>query len=491
MKEVLAQYSEADNTQDLFLFWEKELLLRQQLRHADSELETISPVSSAELDFIYRSLYFSGRKNDFFLILFNNMHIMPVLNWLVHSSRTLICGFLEFLPWYIDKHQVQPQKLQFIINIYKAEYQQLFAAVINVLSLEECSFLLSRSANPDLRELIKHREDTLLSERNKYFYGISAEPPAGMDYPTPFGDKLQLLTEAVDLLQASSAINFHEPYGAERFRLLLQAADKVFHCGMVEDCLIIAMDIYEDYQQRNRLVELLEDAIIYKEFYRILRKTIPLYALLFKPLQPYSLAIDIYDRYFPRIDYDLASLQYLNIYESVLEGLNGQEEHILMEIFYKALKIQKYRPREPLLLYDNELMENIGNMHLLQIEQSYQQKLNSLPHEAFVIMEFSRFLQKQGKIEAGKEYLQGLLAAYMQLWKWLPSRLFVKQPIIEELAPFADERKRKEAAQLLEYIEDYSDEKLRGEIHLKPDLFKKKKARIKREIFTGKFLGVL
>lgn len=488
MNEILAKYTRAEDEQDLFLFWETELLLRRQLRQASFELGSISPASSAELDFLCRSLYFAGRKKDFFQILFNNMHIMPVLNWLMNSPQTLICDFLEFMPWYIDKHPVEPQKLQFIINIYKVEFQQLFAAVINVISLESCSFLLSRSANPGLRELIKHREERLLKERDKLFYGISTGTGT---YPTFFGDKSELLREAINLLQASSAINFREPYGAARFHLLLQASDKIFQCGMVEDCLVIALDIYEDYQQKNRLVELLEDEKIYKEFYRLLRKTIPVYGLLLNPLQAYSLAIDIYDRYFPRIDSDPASLQYLNIYESILEGLTGKGQHILMEIFYKVLKIQEYRPREQVLLYEKELLEGLDNARLLQIEKLYQEKMTSLPHEAFVSMEFSRFLQKQGKIVAGRQYIKHLLSAYVQLWKWLPSRLFIKQDIIEELGPLADEKSRKEATQLLEFINDYSDEKLKNELQLKPDLFKKKKAQIKREIFTGKFLGVL
>jgi len=111
--------------------------------------------------------------------------------------------------------------------------------------------------------------------------------------------------------------------------LLLDAYAAVFECGLADDSLILVIELYNHFQQKNRLVDILEDERIFQTFHRLLRRLIPVYALLHDPLHAAELSADIYRRDFPLVYEDPASALYLQAYETILSG----QAHARMTIF--------------------------------------------------------------------------------------------------------------------------------------------------------------
>lgn len=490
LDEIITEYRAIAETPDLFSFWEGEFALRRRAGQAglSRDLQIKEP---GELDFLLRSLYFSGHPQEFWFILINNLHLLPVLQWLQNSPGWLREAFLNFLPWYISNNQRQIDKLQFLVNIYHSSYHQAYQAIVNVLSLELCTHLLSRTANPQLRILLRNREELLLAKKKVFSYGIKLESGIKPVYHTMYGDKAELIGKTLNLMQLADSRNFNDPYGAERTLLLLQAAEMLFHCGLPEDSLVNLRDIYEDYQENNRLVEVLEDEKIYQQFFRILRRVIPCYALLFKPNSAWTCALDIYSQFFPRLKADPPSLQYLNIYESIVTGEQNPASHIAVEILYKSTMIQEFRPAETPLLCIEDISPCFHEERLLLLQQSFQQKIMALPHEAFVTMEMLRLLHMRDYLVLSTQLARSLFTAYMQLWKWIPGRLFINRSVVEQLISSLDDSSRSEAERLLSSLENYDEEKMKTDLHNRPELFRKRSENFRRELFTGKFLGWL
>ena len=274
-------------------------MLRQALRQTPLTI-TIVVDSKDGVNLLYRSLYFSQRKFDFFKILFANLRFLPVMQWLVNAPTRVMDDFWQFLPWYILNHRVKPGELEFIARIYKDEYAPAVMPVINILDEDSTLYLLSKSANPDLRQLLKDRQKMLRELRLESYYGLG-EGGKKSDYPTLYGDKVNLIRETITILQDSNADRFPDPYTTRRFLLQTDTAELVFKCGLLEDSLAFILDIYSDYQQKNRLVEIINDQKIFKELQQLLRTVIPVYSLIYEPLQAYDCAYNIYKCYFPLI----------------------------------------------------------------------------------------------------------------------------------------------------------------------------------------------
>ncbi|MDD4549815.1 MAG: hypothetical protein PHT79_08680 [Syntrophomonadaceae bacterium] len=490
MKEVLENYTQIQSD-DLFTLWKKELMLRGQIRERHSDL-ILRVNTTDELHFLLRSLYFGDRKSDFWHILFNSLDVMPVITWLLNSPRWLINEFLTYLPWLIIDTHPEPSQLQFLVNIYQKDFHQAFTSIVNVIDPETCDYLLSRSANPELRSLLKERKSDLITRKKDLFYGLSIDTKKTVSYATLYGDKIELLSSAIESLHKGNISNFGAPYGVERFSLLLETCDIIFQCGLVEDCLAMLFDLYEDYQQKNRLVAIIEDEKIYKQLSKLLRKVIPIYALLLNPLNTYTLTIDIYNKYFPRFSPEPASVQYLNIYASIITGLNTSTKNIFYEILYKTETIDKYRPDEIPLLYQEEIANGVSADHLLNLQNLVEQKLFSLPHEAFICMEYIRLIIAKRLAQPEKMYISELLRQYLYMWKWIPNQLFIHQHLFEQLAPLGCEQYRNEINQVLTSVQNYNDDdKLHKELINRPELFKKRDTNARLEVLTGKLMGVL
>jgi len=487
---ILDNYRSFQDSPDLFSFWQEELRLRQLGRNLEKSPQKVLVKQAGELDFLLRSMYFSGQQPQFFNILLQNMHLTFVLQWLLDSPRYVLEAFLDYLPWYLSSNRIKKRNLLFLIQIYQESFKDKFRAIINTLDAEACGYIAARTASPDLRELIQLREEELEQSRKENYYAIKRELYKNNLYPSIFGDKIELFVQAIDSIEATSPEHFTEPYGAPRFSSLLETAELVFQCGWPEDSLAILLDVYEDYQQKNRLVKVLDDENIYRQFHKVLRRVIPVYSILFGLPDCLNRAKNIYQQAFPRILPDSASLQYLAVYESVLAGLNAVLQHPQWEIIIKASPIQKQRPSEPPLLLANEADSGISPQRWIELQGLIEQKMASLPHEAFITLEYLRFLQLHFALDMEQQLAQRLMAGYLALWKWLPSSLFMNPSLLEQLGPLLPASERAEAQKILTFLDDYDKQGLNNELCFRPELFRKKAKSTLREILIGQFSGV-
>lgn len=486
MQDILEQYRDISENIELFGFWEQELLLRRALRQTPLTVPVM--VDSKEgVNLLYRSLYFTRRKFDFFKILFTNLRFLPVIQWLVSAPTGVINDFWQFLPWYILNYQVKPGELEFIARIYKDEYTPAVMPIINILDEDHILHLLSKTANPSLRQLLKDRQTKIRELRLESYYGLE-EWDKKSDYPTLYGDKVKLIRQTVAILQDSSADRFRDPYAAERFLLQIEAAELVFKCGLLEDSLAFLLEIYSDYQQKNRLVEIINDQRIYKELQQLLRTVIPVYSLIYEPLQAYDCAHNIYKYYFPLISPEVAPLEYLKLWETLA---GSYKKDSLLEVLYISKRIDQSRPAELSLLTDEEIQTGVDQERLKKLFTVLDEKLATLPHESFIIMELIRLLKYKGMLKLGGKMASRLLGNYILLWKWLPSSIFMRDELLNQIAPLVDDNSRYHAQRIVELIHTMTSTELKNELSARPQLFRKKGENIRRDLLAGQFMGVL
>ena len=482
----MEQYRDISENYELYSFWEQELLLRSVLR----QTPLIGPVmvdNKEGVNLLYRSLYFAQRKFDFFKILFANLRFLSVMQWLVSAPTRVMDDFWQFLPWYILNHQVKPGELEFVARIYNDEYAPAVMTVINILDEDTCLYLLSKTANPGLRQLLKDRQKKLGELRLESYYGLG-ESSKKSDYPTLYGDKVGLIREALALLLDSSADHFRDPYTAERFLLQIEAAEMVFKCGLLEDSLAFLLDIYSDYQQKNRLVEIINDQKIYKELQQLLRTIIPVYSLIYEPLQAYNCAHNIYKHYFPLISPETAPLEYLRLWET-LAGCFKKDS--LLEVLYISKRIDQLRPAELPLLTGEEIETGVSQERLEKLFKVLEEKLAALPHESFITMELIRLLEFKGELKLEGKMASRLLGNYILLWKWLPSSIFMQDELLSQIAPLVDDNSRYQAQRIVELRHTMNSAQLASELSSRPQLFRKKGENIRRDLLAGQFMGVL
>ncbi len=486
MQYILEQYKDISENGELFSFWEQELRLRNALRQTPLTVPVV--VNSKDgVNLLYRSLYFSQRRFDFFKILFANLHFLPVMQWLVSAPAGVMDGFWQFLPWYILNHRVKPGELEFIARIYKDEYAPAIMRVINMLDEDSTVYLLSKTANPGLRQLLKDRQIKLKDFRLESYYGLG-EGGKKSDYPTLYGDKVNLIRETITILQDSNADRFRDPYTIERFLLQTDAAELVFKCGLLEDSLAFLLDIYSDYQQKNRLVEIINDQKIYKELQQLLRAVIPVYSLVYEPLRAYDCAYNIYKCYFPLISPEAAPLEYLKLWETLVASYKKDS---LLEVLYISKRIDQLRPAEIPLLFDEELKSGVNQERQKKLFKTLEEKLVALPHESFITMELIRLLEFKGMLKLEGNMASRLLGNYVLLWKWFPSRIFLHDELINQLAPLVDDNSRYQAQRIIELSNTMNSAELRSELSSRPQLFRKKGENIRRDLLAGHFMGVL
>ena len=482
----MEHYKDISENEELFSLWEQELPLRGILRQTPLTVPVMVD-SHEEVNLLYRSLYFAGRKLDFFRILFANLRFLTVMEWLVSAPNVVMDDFWQFLPWHILNHQVKPGQLEFIARIYKDEYAPEIMTVINILDEDSCLYLISKTANPELRQLLKNRQHTLRELRRDAWYGLG-ESSKNSDYPTIYGDKIELIRKTIALLHESSANRFRDPYAVGRFLIQINAAELVFKCGLLEDSLAFLLDIYSDYQQKNRLVEIINDQKIYKELQQLLRTVIPVYSLIYAPLQAYNYAHNIYKNYFPLISPEAVPLEYLKLWETVTESFKKDN---LLEVLYISKRIDQLRPAEiPLLMYE-EIKTGVSQEHLEKLLKTMEEKSAALPHESFVTMELIRLLEFKGQLKLEGKMASRLLSNYILLWKWLPSRIFMNDDILSQIAPLVDDNSRYRAQRILELKHTMDNAQLRSELSSRPQLFKKKGDNIRRDILAAQFMGEL
>lgn len=454
MNEIIVEFNNLQHNQNLFAAWQEEVRLRNRIRQCPPATSAIRVENSAELDFLLRSLYFTGRRHDFLVILFNNMNAMVACNWL-NGKTAMTHAFLKFIPYHIVQTHPDHQHLQFLINIYKKEYQNEFVSIINVIDRDACQELLKRTANRQLRALLNQRQLQLQEQASLLDYGLNANIEKVHSYPTIYGDKLRLITRAARQLRSELNGGLVAPYSEQHFFKSLEAVDAVFEAGLVEDSAAIAAEVYRDYLDNSRTVHFTREEPLYHHLQQILRRIIPVYALSQNPTGAYPLALSCYRQCFSLISSDPASLQYLKIYETILEGMNGDRQ-VLPDIRFKAAAISNYRPDDAFIINLAADKEKQQPDLALKMHSTARERIKALPHEAFIILEFLRLSAKWYPEKEISPKLN-LLDNYLELWKWAPMPIFFNQTLFQELSPGAEKSSRRQAQRILALMTNNRD----------------------------------
>lgn len=483
MQDIWLKLSKYEN---LFDYWDNELIFRKEFRKNLAVNKTVTIDQEKQVDFLYRSLYLCNKKEDFFTLITPNLNQVPALNWLKQADFTLITAFLEWLPGYISYQKPAIEQLQFLVHIYKREYNKYYIPIIEQLNLSQCQFILNRTANKELRNIIKAQQAKLEEKAQQLLYGF--EPTKNLlPYLTIHGDKVNLILDTVNFLHQNYNTFYTNSGEEEHFTSLIQTAQSLFEIGLVEDSLHMLIALYNHYQQEHRLVDRVQDEKIVKSLNKLVRRVLPMYALLYEP-QAFNYVLQIYNQYFARLTPDIASLTYLKIFDS-LTPMPKDFTSIILELHQHIAKIRQMRPEETPLLLDYELKEELSEERLAEIFYLAESKLISLPHEAFITLEFLRVLNKNNYINAVDK--NRLAENYLSLFKWLPSSLFINQTIYEDLITNTSFDIREQLEKTMKLIYHYHTHSILTDITEKPDLFKLKNEDLRRIILTGKFMGVL
>lgn len=480
-KSTPAKNKEFNN--DLFADWEQELVLRHQIRASSADDLKPSIGSEKELEILWRALYFSGRKDMFWSILFENLHLSLVLNWLTADDNRLD-QFLAYLPSYFTGKKPEHKRLLHLVNLFAEKFLDRFRAIAAILDAEACSYLVSRSANPQFRMLMNQRLHFLQEKRSAFFYGLD-EPIMSTSYLSLYGDKIKLLEYGLELLQVA----LEDDYGQNnRFNLKVEAAETFFRAGMVADSLALLIEA-----AGHQAADLFETETVTssknKHFIRLLRKVAASYCLIFRPETAGFSYSKIHHDYFPFQEPDQATLKYFIIFD--LLKLSKQAENIypLYQIAYEAELISVLRNNEYLLLSKTDLDQGLSAERIGQLKALVEQKLLSLPHEAFITIQLMYLLMEKNLADSGL-LADFLLGKTLLLFGWVPSLLFLNQQFLTGLGPLIKKEPREEAERILVGIETCNcgaGAKLANKL----ELLKMKDNALMRQITAGEFLGVL
>jgi hypothetical protein len=155
MQSIIDEYRQALGQDDLYRMWQEELRLRILLRGGGASPPDIKIETHEELQFIKRAFYFHDRKNDYFAILFSNMHNVMVQAYLLACSPLQVIEFLQYIAGELARRQPLAKNMQFLINIYRPEYHDYFTPLVDLLDNSTCNYLLARTANKNLRQMLK------------------------------------------------------------------------------------------------------------------------------------------------------------------------------------------------------------------------------------------------------------------------------------------------------------------------------------------------
>ena len=456
MQEIITKFNISLSEEDLFLAWQNELRLRQQIRTTAGR-EVFLIESNDEFKFLQRCLYYGPRQDLFFEILYRNMANITILNCVLQAPPALIRGFLKFLARNILEQKPPARDLQFLINIYREEFRADFEQLINNMDSGLCAHLLARTSNNDLHQLLKHRQFNIPREDQPEYYGLINPSYASNEYPTIYGDKIQIIASAVKALKASQSFNLSAtPLNRESIEALLDGTDMLFRAGLLSDCLAILTRMVNAPGIDDQSLLLSNEEPYYQQIDGLLRKVLPIYSLLLSPAAPHRYALELYRSLFPGFRPDPASLLYLDIHSIVIASLQGHHQYTHYELAQKGGKIMAFRPDDTvastLLKSENKMVPE----DLSGLEQAIKQRIPYQPHEVYVIMEVLRLWEREGRISFNRISAANLLNGYLQFFNWIPAAPFMNEQVQSQLGPIADEETRTACERILTIIQDSS-----------------------------------
>jgi hypothetical protein len=480
MQTIINKFNNSLTDEDLFESWRYEVQLRDEIRATSADQKGVFIKNAEDFHFIKRSLY-GNRNSDLFFILFQNMPNLSVLNCVLDSSPTFMVDFLHFLRDYLIDQKPQSKDMLFIINMYKERLHPYFSEVIGVMDNELCSYLMARTTNKALRKLIKFRQTEIAQQSQQVHYGLIDPLHPNNDYPTIYGDKIQIMAEAVEYLKANHR---------ESIKSLLDGAEMLYKAGLLTDCLAILAGIVKQQQDGN-VVFLCNDEPYYQQINQLLQKTLPIYTLMVNPADPHRYALELCRSLFPGFNLDPASLLYLDIYTIIVANLQGYHQYARYELTQKAVKILSYRPDDLVVRLLQNPVEKASNEDIAQLEIAVAQRKTALPHESLVILELLRLWYQEKRITLNKESATRLFKYYQQFFHWIPDSLFINEQILQQLGPWLDEATRNGGKLIVAAIQEFSPDKSSLKDKSNRDISAQESNYLYRQLLLGKFMGVL
>ena len=222
---------------------------------------------------------------------------------------------------------------------------------------------------------------------------------------------------------------------------------------------------------------------------KLLRKAAAIYALIYRPDSAGSVYSQIYHDYFPFLDPDPATLKYFAVYDLLKISRDSATIFPLYQIAFEAEMIRVDRNSEYLLLSKADLDEGLSAARIAELKTMVEQKLISLPHEAFIAMQMIGLLMDKGLADP-RLLADFLWEKSMELFYWVPSRLFIDPSFLQNHGPFIKDESREEGERILSArtaLNNNGDNRV--ELYL--EWLKNKDMDRMRHITAGHFLGVL
>ncbi len=490
MQEIIKEFNVSMSREDLFLAWQNELRLRQ-LTRTNADREAILIENKDDFQFLKRCLYYGPKPELFYEAVFQNMANLTIVTCVLQSPPKLINGFLNFLGQYIQEYKPPAQDLQFLINMYRKEFRADFIELINKMDPELCAHLLARTSNNELRELLKHRDAPAPIEDQSEPYGLLDPLKPLAEYPTIYGDKIQIMFAAIKQLKASQSFNgLAAPLSRESIEALLDGTDMLFRAGLLADCLAILTQIINSPGMEADSLLLSSEEPSHQKFDRLLRGVLPIYSLLVRPGDPHRYALELYRSLFPGFYPDPASLLYLDIHSIVMASLQGHRQYAHYELAQKGGKILSFRPDDTVA----SILLKSGNKRsqedLLGLEQAIRERLPYHPHEVYIIMEVLRLWQREGRITLTRSSASSLLNGYMQFFNWIPARPFMNEQVQNQLGLIADEKTRTAGERILAIIQELSQVDLVNHEMTAGKISDYEIYQLRQRLLLSKFMGV-
>jgi hypothetical protein len=483
--DLIRSFRQAQSHTDLFEFWQQETELRLQLRQ--QKVTDISPAQNGdELDFLLRSLYFGGRPDDFFTQLKAALNSASSLQWWKSSPPWLKAEFFSFLSLQLADET--GKSLQFLIHLYEPDLDHYYTQLLSQLTLNQCRYLMSKTANASLRSLLKTRERDILSLQENRHYGLLRQQDFNGDDSAALADKRDLVKAALFQLDQANRQHYTAPYGIDRGRALLDAVDKIYQSGLIQDALLLMEQIYRAFQSQHRLQEILHDQRLGPKLTRLVSKTVGTQVLLSGELRLSDQATQFHKQSFPSLEVDQGLLAILRLYEALLSS-PVQMDSLPWEILARYEDIQQLFPEYSFPEMGSHQAAPDAGQQLLNVADSL---LSSTPHAAFIIMELSRIMAKHSLIHLDKQDRQQLLTCYLSLWKWVPSHLFMNANIMDDLANWSNNTLRQEAERIMSFLsEPGKPASLLTDLQKRPELYRGGAEPIRSQALYGYLLGVL
>lgn len=465
----------------LFGDWQEELKQRQEMRQFGFNPADLVLNEAHEVELLLRAWFYCGRSRDFFVALYHNLQRMPVLKWLTSAPQPLLKGFFQFIPRYISIRRPNPAELQFLIILYREDLAGWYPDIIASLDEECCQYLVSHSANKQLRRLLKDAMRSLNREKREARFGLSEERLQDSALSGLYGDKNQGLLKALDLIQSSSKNGIGPNYAAHTVKV----AKAVFECGLVADSLAILLENFENLSASDLLSDLFGDTQVCKDLAILLRKITPIYAVLEHAPAAAAVYQAVYHRYFEGFPTDDATHYSLVVSDSLLSFSPNYREAL-----QAILKLWQFHDNQETGEEDSGLFSPAGELDFGYLQRLVDNRKYARPQEAFMLVQLALWLHEQDDLQLDTKKAGWIFALCREFWTWVPSRVFFNTRIFRLLAPLLGPSERQTGDRLIAGIENLTEDNLQSELQNRPDLFRKKDRQIARQMLAGIFLGV-